>query len=72
MLNLAVERGREFDVIHEAPSFPMSLAFTWLSATPIVQTPITRRATLKCGYGRAIPKRRSWRFPVSRLSAARR
>src|SRR5579862_4688406 len=41
MLNLAaaVERGREFDVIHyEAPSFPMSLAFTRLSATPIVQT----------------------------------
>ena len=41
MLNLAaaVERAAEFDVIHyEAAYFPMSLAFTRLSATPIVQT----------------------------------
>ena len=41
MLNLAaaVERAREFDVIHyEAAYYPMSLAFTRLSQTPIVQT----------------------------------
>jgi glycosyltransferase involved in cell wall biosynthesis len=41
MLNLAaaVERAAQFDVIHyEAASFPMSLAFTRLSPTPIVQT----------------------------------
>jgi glycosyltransferase involved in cell wall biosynthesis len=41
MLNLAaaVERASEFDVIHyEAAYYPMSLAFTRLSATPIVQT----------------------------------
>jgi glycosyltransferase involved in cell wall biosynthesis len=41
MLNLAaaVERAAEFDVIHyEAAYFPMSLAFTRLSPTPIVQT----------------------------------
>ena len=41
MLNLAaaVERAAEFDVIHyEAASFPMSLAFTRLSPTPLVQT----------------------------------
>jgi glycosyltransferase involved in cell wall biosynthesis len=41
MLNLAaaVERGAEFDVIHyEAAYYPMSLAFTRLSPTPIVQT----------------------------------
>jgi glycosyltransferase involved in cell wall biosynthesis len=41
MLNLAaaVERASQFDVIHyEAASFPMSLAFTRLSPTPIVQT----------------------------------
>ena len=41
MLNLAaaVERAREFDVIHyEAAYYPMSLAFTRLSPTPIVQT----------------------------------
>src|SRR5438046_3061405 len=41
MLNLAAaaERGSEFDVIHyEAAYYPMSLAFTRLSTTPIVQT----------------------------------
>jgi glycosyltransferase involved in cell wall biosynthesis len=41
MLNLAaaVERAREFDIIHyEAAYYPMSLAFTRLSPTPIVQT----------------------------------
>jgi glycosyltransferase involved in cell wall biosynthesis len=41
MLNLAaaVERAREFDIIHyEASYYPISLAFTRLSATPIVQT----------------------------------
>jgi len=41
MLNLAaaIERASSFDVIHyEAAYYPMSLAFTRLSATPIVQT----------------------------------
>jgi glycosyltransferase involved in cell wall biosynthesis len=41
MLNLAaaVERARDFDVIHyEAAYYPMSLAFTRLSPTPIIQT----------------------------------
>jgi len=41
MLNLAAaaERASEFDVIHyEAAYYPMSLAFTRLSKTPIVQT----------------------------------
>ena len=41
MLNLAavVERASEFDIIHyEAAYYPMSLAFTRLSPTPIVQT----------------------------------
>jgi glycosyltransferase involved in cell wall biosynthesis len=41
MLNLAaaVERATEFDIIHyEAAYYPMSLAFTRLSPTPIVQT----------------------------------
>src|SRR6476660_8430866 len=41
MLNLAaaVERAREFDIIHyDAAYYPMSLAFTRLSTTPIVQT----------------------------------
>jgi len=41
MLNLAaaVERAADFDIIHyEAAYYPMSLAFTRLSATPIVQT----------------------------------
>src|SRR6202166_1294027 len=41
MLNLAaaVERAADFDLIHyEAAYFPMSLAFTRLSPTPIVQT----------------------------------
>jgi len=41
MLNLAaaVERAREFDIInYEAAYYPMSLAFTRLSPTPIVQT----------------------------------
>ena len=41
MLNLAaaVERAAEFDIIHyEAAYYPMSLAFTRLSPTPIVQT----------------------------------
>jgi glycosyltransferase involved in cell wall biosynthesis len=41
MLNIAaaVERAREFDIIHyEASYYPMSLAFTRLSSTPVVQT----------------------------------
>ncbi len=41
MLNLAaaVERAGEFDIIHyEAAYYPMSLAFTRLSPTPLVQT----------------------------------
>jgi glycosyltransferase involved in cell wall biosynthesis len=41
MLNLAaaVERARDFDIIHyEAAYYPISLAFTKLSPTPIVQT----------------------------------
>ena len=41
ILNLAaaVERAADFDIIHyEAEYYPMSLAFTRLSATPIVQT----------------------------------
>ena len=41
MLNLAaaVERARDFDIIHyEAAYYPMSLAFTRLSPTPILQT----------------------------------
>jgi glycosyltransferase involved in cell wall biosynthesis len=41
MLNMAsaVERAAEFDIIHyEAAYYPISLAFTRLSATPIVQT----------------------------------
>ena len=41
MLNLAaaVERAQDFDIIHfEAGYYPMSLAFTRLSLTPIVQT----------------------------------
>jgi hypothetical protein len=41
MLNLAaaVERARDFDIIHyEAAYYPMSLAFTRLSPTSIVQT----------------------------------
>jgi glycosyltransferase involved in cell wall biosynthesis len=41
MLNLAaaIERAGQFDIIHyEAAYYPMSLAFTRLSPTPIVQT----------------------------------
>jgi glycosyltransferase involved in cell wall biosynthesis len=41
MLNLAaaVERAREFDIIHyEAAYYPISLAFTRLCPTPLVQT----------------------------------
>ena len=41
MLNIAaaVERAREFDIIHyEASYYPMSLAFARISSTPIVQT----------------------------------
>src|SRR5207248_8265065 len=41
MLNLAaaVERAHDFDIIHyEAAYYPMSLAFSRLSPTPIVQT----------------------------------
>jgi glycosyltransferase involved in cell wall biosynthesis len=41
MLNIAaaVERAHEFDIIHyEASYYPMSLAFTRLSPTPVVQT----------------------------------
>ena len=41
MLNIAaaVERASEFDIIHyEASYYPMSLAFSRLSSTPVVQT----------------------------------
>lgn len=41
MLNVAaaVERARDFDVIHyEAAYYPISLAFTRLSPTPVIQT----------------------------------
>jgi glycosyltransferase involved in cell wall biosynthesis len=41
LLNLtqAVERARDFDVIHyQAEYYPMAIAFTRLSATPVVQT----------------------------------
>jgi glycosyltransferase involved in cell wall biosynthesis len=41
MLNIAaaVERAHEFDIIHyEASYYPMSLAFTRLAPTPVVQT----------------------------------
>ena len=41
MLNLAaaIERARDFDIIHyEAAYYPMSLAFSRLSPTPILQT----------------------------------
>jgi glycosyltransferase involved in cell wall biosynthesis len=41
LLNLAaaIERAREFDVLHyEAEYYPMSLAFAKLSPTPVVQT----------------------------------
>jgi glycosyltransferase involved in cell wall biosynthesis len=41
MLNIAaaVERAREFDIIHcESGYYPMSLAFTRLSTVPVVQT----------------------------------
>lgn len=41
MLNIAaaVERAQQFDIIHyEASYYPMSLAFTRLSQTPVVQT----------------------------------
>jgi len=38
-LAAAIERGREFDVIHyQALAYPLSLAFERLSATPIVHT----------------------------------
>ena len=60
MLNLAaaVERAREFDVIHyEAAYYPMSLAFTRLSPTPIVQTlhhsPSTAEVALWARYPEA-------------------
>ena len=56
MLNLAaaVERAREFDIIHyEAAYYPMSLAFTRLTPTPIVQTlhhsPAARHASHRPG-----------------------
>jgi hypothetical protein len=60
MLNLAcaVERAGEFDVIHyEAAYYPMSLAFTRLSPTPIVQTlhhsPSTAEVSLWSRYPEA-------------------
>jgi len=60
MLNLAavVERAAEFDVIHyEAAYYPMSLAFTRLSPTPIVQTlhhsPSQAEIALWCRYPEA-------------------
>jgi glycosyltransferase involved in cell wall biosynthesis len=60
MLNLsaAVERAREFDIIHfEAAYYPTSLAFVRLSATPIVQTlhhsPTAAEVTLWSRYPEA-------------------
>jgi glycosyltransferase involved in cell wall biosynthesis len=60
MLNLAaaVERAGEFDIIHyEAAYYPMSLAFTRLSPTPIVQTlhhsPSTAEVALWARYPEA-------------------
>src|SRR2546430_6218957 len=60
MLNLAaaVERARDFDIIHyEAAYYPMSLAFTRLSPTPIVQTlhhsPSTAEVALWARYPEA-------------------
>jgi glycosyltransferase involved in cell wall biosynthesis len=60
MLNLAaaVERAREFDIIHyEAAYYPMSLAFARLSPTPIVQTlhhsPSAAEVALWCRYPEA-------------------
>ena len=60
MLNLAaaVERASEFDIIHyEAAYYPMSLAFTRLSPTPIVQTlhhsPSAAEVQLWCRYPEA-------------------
>ncbi len=57
MLNLAaaVERASEFDIIHyEAAYYPMSLAFSRLSPTPIVQTlhhsPSAAEVRLWCRY----------------------
>jgi glycosyltransferase involved in cell wall biosynthesis len=60
MLNLAaaVERASDFDIIHyEAAYYPMSLAFTRLSQTPIVQTlhhsPTAGEVKLWCRYPEA-------------------
>jgi glycosyltransferase involved in cell wall biosynthesis len=60
MLNLAaaVERSAEFDIIHyEAAYYPMSLAFTRLAQTPIVQTlhhsPSQAEVKLWCRYPEA-------------------
>jgi glycosyltransferase involved in cell wall biosynthesis len=60
MLNLAaaVERCGQFDIIHyEAAYYPMSLAFTRLCATPIVQTlhhsPSAAEVELWCRYPEA-------------------
>ena len=60
MLNLAagVERAAEFDLIHyEAAYYPMSLAFSRLSRTPIVQTlhhaPSPAEVALWCRYPEA-------------------
>jgi glycosyltransferase involved in cell wall biosynthesis len=60
MLNLAaaVERAGQFDIIHyEAAYYPMSLAFTRLSPTPIVQTlhhsPSEAEVQLWCRYPEA-------------------
>ena len=60
MLNLAaaVERSSEYDIIHyEAAYYPMSLAFTRLSPTPIVQTlhhsPSAAEVTLWSRYPKA-------------------
>jgi glycosyltransferase involved in cell wall biosynthesis len=60
MLNLsaAVERAPDFDIIHyEAAYYPMSLAFTRLSKTPIIQTlhhsPSAAEVKLWCRYHEA-------------------
>ena len=60
MLNMAsaVERAADFDIIHyEAAYYPISLAFTRLCRTPIVQTlhhsPTEAEVTLWCHYPEA-------------------
>jgi glycosyltransferase involved in cell wall biosynthesis len=58
MLNLsaAVERARDFDIIHfEAAYYPISLAFTKLSAAPLVQTLHHAPSSSETGLWRQYP-----------------